>query len=209
MVCALADSALPLPNRALVVAALNAFLLPTQDAVEVPASTESYQARLACPCHADNPDHQKMQALPYASGATTTWTAAKPGLAAQQQQTGHASDISFGVPSLAEIAKKARTAPALRATTRQHNAQPTAGPVEQVALKRCSSAALKKMSHRESPDAETCCLQAMARIQLLMDAGVLSHLLTIVAPMQPTAGVLPPGGRLSDPKLIESCEAAI
>ena len=68
MVCALADSALPLPNRALVVAALNAFLLPTQDAVEVPASTESYQARLACPCHADNPDHQKMQALPYASG---------------------------------------------------------------------------------------------------------------------------------------------
>ena len=35
MVCALADSALPLPSRALVVAALNAFLLPTQDAVEV------------------------------------------------------------------------------------------------------------------------------------------------------------------------------
>lgn len=46
LVCALADSTLPLPSRALVVAALNAFLLPTQDAVEVPASPELYCDRL-------------------------------------------------------------------------------------------------------------------------------------------------------------------
>ena len=76
-----------------------------------------------------------MQALPHASGATTTLPAPKPENTTQQQK-GLATDMSFGVQSLVNIAKKATTAGTVsRAATRQHHPQPTAGPVEQVRIK--------------------------------------------------------------------------
>ena len=59
--------------------------------------------------------------------------------------------------------------------------QPTAGPVEQVSTETLAvSAALKKMSH-ESPDVrDLAACRPWLGSRLLMDAGVLSHLLTIV-----------------------------